>query len=147
MPKAPPSFSLPTEAKRPLRAMLRKGIHPARQLSRARVLLKLDEGLGPTQIAREVGVCTATVSNLRHKANTSGWGAALAEEPRGGRPQEISGTSRAQITALACSAAPTGHGRWTLRLLADKAVEFGFVERVSHEAVRGILKKTRSSRT
>jgi hypothetical protein len=55
--------------------------------------------------------------------------------------------ARAQITALACSDPPAGHARWSLRLLADRAVELNFVASVSHEGVRGVLKKTRSSRT
>ncbi len=50
--------------------------------------------------------------------------------------------ARAKITALACSQAPEGHARWTLRLLADKAVELGFVEAISHNTVKGVLKKT-----
>lgn len=71
----------------------------------------------------------------------------LEDAPRSGRPVEIDGASRAKITALACSAPPKGHARWTLRLLADKVIELGYCERVSHTAVRQILKKTNSSPT
>jgi len=146
MAKAPQPFSLPDEAKRSLNTLLKKGIHPARKLNRARILLKLDQGLGPTQVAREVGVCQNTVYNVRKRANEHGWQVALDEQPRSGRPQEISGKARAQITALACADPPTGHAQWALRLLADRAVELGYVEAISHETVREILKKTRSSR-
>ncbi|MGH7927758.1 MAG: helix-turn-helix domain-containing protein [Candidatus Binatia bacterium] len=126
--------------------MLRSGIHSARKLRRARILLRLHEGIGPAQIAREVGVHVNTVYNVRKKASTT-WPAALEEGHRSGRPPEIPAEARAQITALACSDAPKGHDRWTLRLLADKAVEFGFVEEISHQSVKRILKKTSSSRT
>ncbi len=146
MAKAPQPFSLPEAAKRSLNALLNKGIHPARKLNRARILLKLDQGLGPTQVAREVGVCQNTVYNVRRRANEHGWQRALDEQPRSGRPAEISGKARVQITALACSDPPTGHAQWALRLLADRAVELGYIDSISHETVREILKKTSSSR-
>jgi len=147
MAKAPKPFSLPEKATRSLNRMLKKGIHPARTLTRARILLRLGEGSRPLHIARELGVAENTVYNVRTKAEAKGWQAAIKEAPRSGRPQEISPEARAQITALACSKPPTGRGQWSLRLLADKAVELGFVDEISHEAVRALLKKTRSSRT
>ena len=66
----------------------------------------------------------------------------MREKPRAGRPVAIDGTQRAKLTALACSTAPTGHARWTLRLLADKAVELGFVEHISHNAGKEVWKTT-----
>lgn len=147
MARPPQAFSLPEEAKQTLKKILRKGVHSTRQLTRARILLKLDEGLGPTQIARETGVHFNTVLNVRTRANERGWRGAVEEQAGGGRPPEISGEARAQITALACSEAPPGRQRWTLRLLADKAVELGFVDSISYETIREILKKTSSSRT
>ena len=54
----------------------------------------------------------------------------------------MDGAQRAAVTALACTPAPVGHGRWTLRLLADKAIELTLVETISHETVRQVLKKT-----
>ena len=147
MPKAPKPFSLPEEAKRSLNRMRKKGIHPARKLTRARILLRLDQGRRPRHIAQELGVAEGTVYNVRTKAEAQGWQAALEEAARSGRPQEIPAEARAQITVLACSKPPTGRGQWSLRLLADKAVELGFVDAISHQAVREILKKTSSSRT
>ena len=90
---------------------------------------------------------TGTVYNVRNKANKQGWQEALEEQPRQGRPPEISGEARAEITALACADPPEGYARWSFRLLADRAVEFGFVASISHEAVREILKKTSSNPT
>jgi putative transposase len=147
MAKTPQPFSLPDEAIRSLKQTLSKGVHSTRLLTRARILLKLDEGLGPSQIAQEVGVHPNTVINVRKRANERGWENAIEDHPRGGRPPEVPGDARAAITALACSEPPTGHSQWSLRLLADKAVELGFTDEISHETVRRILKKTRSSRT
>jgi len=72
---------------------------------------------------------------------------ALYDRPRSGRPVKIDGEQRAKITALACSTPPEGHAEWSLRLLADKVVELGFSEQISHTHVGTILKKTYSSRT
>ena len=140
-------FSLPEEARRSLKSLLHKGIHSARVLNRARILLKLDEGLGPGQTAQEVGVCDSTVYNVRGTANREGWEVAIAEPKRSGRPARMSAASKAKITALACSKPPAGHAKWSLRLLADKAVELEYVDSISHEGVRKILKKTGLSLT
>ena len=65
----------------------------------------------------------------------------LHDLPRSGRPVEIDGEQRAKITALACSDPPEGYARWSIRLLADKAVELEYCEHISHTTVRKILKK------
>jgi putative transposase len=88
-----------------------------------------------------------TIFNIKRRFLSQGLDAALYDRPRSGKPPKINGTARARITALACSKAPAGHARWTLRLLADKAVEFGFCESISHETVKEVLKKTGSSHT
>lgn len=141
MAKAPQAFSLPEEGRRSLNHMLKKGTHAARELTRARILLKLDQGLGPAQVAREVGTCQATVYNVRDKANQHGYKLAVREPRKGGRPNQFSGKTRAEITALACSKAPKGHAQWSLRLLSDRAVELEFTDAISHETIRRILKK------
>jgi transposase len=92
-------------------------------------------------------VTPQTVFNVKRRFLTGGLQAALYDQPRSGRPVEISGTQRAKITALACSKPPKGRARWTLRLLADKVVELGYCESLSHTQARKILKKTTSSRT
>ncbi len=147
MSKAPQAFSLPKAAIRSLKELLHKGVHASRVLNRARILLKLDEGLGPRQVSQEVGVGEATVYTIRNKATRQGWEVAIAEPRRSGRGARIAGDVKAKITALACSDPPKGHARWTLRLLADRAVELEYIDSISHEGVREILKKTSSSRT
>ena len=144
--KAQP-LNLSDDDLRSLKTLLRRGSTPARTQTRARVLDRLHRGQHPDAIAETLQITTATVYNFKQRYLAQGLDAALYDKPRSGRPVEISGAQRAKITALACSAAPTGHPRWTLRLLADKAVELGFVESISHNAVKEILKKTTSSRT
>lgn len=136
------TFALSDTARRRLTAMLHKGVHAARTLNRARILLKLDQGLKPNQVAEEVGVCRATVYNIRNKALQHGWERSLEEGTRTGRPLEITADERARVTALACSTPPEGRARWTLRLLADRAVELSLVEHISYTSVDKILKKT-----
>jgi len=123
-----------------------------RQLNRVKVLLLADEnnekgGKTDKEIAAKLDIGHATVCRIRRRYIEEGWKPAIAEKARSGRPPEISGEVRAQITALACTDAPEGFGRWTLRLLADKVVELDFVENISHNTIGEILKKTRSSPT
>ena len=71
----------------------------------------------------------------------------LDDKARSGRPAGISGEERAKITSLACSDPPQGYARWSLRLLADRVVELGLVDHVSHNHVGKILKKMNCSLT
>lgn len=73
--------------------------------------------------------------------------ACLQDKARSGRPLQLMGVQLAQITALACSTPPTGYAGWSLRLLADKAVELAYVPHLSHTKAGTILKKTTSSLT
>lgn len=115
--------------------------------TRVRILDLLDRRMPSAEIAATLSCALGTVYNVRRRYEQEGFDAALSEKPRSGRPVEIDGTQRAKLTALACSTAPRGHARWTLRLLADKAVELGLVEHISHNAVKEILKKTAFART
>lgn len=144
--KAQP-IQLPDDELRSLKTLLQRGTTAARTQTRARVLDLLHRGQHPDAIAETLQISTATVYNVKGRYQRDGFAAALYDQPRTGRPVEITGAQRAKITALACSQAPAGHTRWTLRLLADKAVELELVEHISHNAVKEILKKTSSSRT
>ena len=129
-----------------LKTILRRSAAPARTQTRARVLDLLHRGHHPDQVAETLQVSGTTVFNIKRRYLSKGIDAALYDRPRSGKPLQIDGTARAKITALACSKAPSGHARWTLRLLADKAVELGFCESISHETVKEVLKKTASNR-
>lgn len=107
----------------------------------------LDKQTTPPEIAKILGCAVTTVYNVKRRFLSEGLLSALNEQPRSGKPTRISGEARARLTALACSDAPSGHARWTLRLLADKAVELGFCDSLSHNHVGQILKKTNFDRT
>jgi transposase len=133
---------LSTDELRSLKTTLRRGTAPARVQARARVLDLLHRGQPPAAIAVTLGLSTQTVFNVKRRYLREGFEAALQDKPRSGKPPRVSGEARAKITALACSQAPEGHARWTLRLLADRAVTLGFVDSISHNAVKQLLKKT-----
>ena len=132
---------------RSIHTLIRRGSTAARTQTRAPVLDLLHRQQHPAAIAETLHVSVATVFNIKRRYLTEGLDAALRDKPRSGKPPTIDGVARAKITALACSSAPDGHARWTLRLLADTAVELGFCDSISHTSVKEILKKTSSSRT
>lgn len=123
-----------------LENLLRKGTLPARQFKRATGLLELDRGKQTTTVAETLGVSRSVVSTWAKRYRQEGL-QMLQDKPRPGRPIEIDGPQRAKVTALACSDPPEGHGRWTLRLLADKAVELNYCDHLSHTQASQILKK------
>ena len=129
-----------------LMTVVSKGQSSARVFRRATALLELHRGKTLSTVAETLRVSRQTISQWRDNYQASGL-RALDDAPRSGRPIEIDGNSRAHVTALACSTPPAGHARWTLRLLADKAVELGYCEHLSHTEARSILKKTNFNRT
>jgi transposase len=140
------------EERAQLEGLLSKGKAAARTLMHARILLKADEGvarprLSDDQIADAVEVNRSTVERVRMRCVEEGIEAALRPRPsRQLHPRKLDGVQEAHLVALACSPAPKGRNRWSLRLLADKLVELEVVDGVSYETVRQTLKKTNSSR-
>ena len=130
--------------------LISAGSASARMLNRARILLKADVGehsegepLLDREIAPMLETSTATVQRVRERFCRQGLDAALERSaPDRLYERTFDGRAEASLIALACSEAPEGHDRWSLRLLAEKAVEMGIVESVSHETVRKTLKKT-----
>jgi transposase len=124
----------------------RRGKSSARKVKRALILCQADEGLNDQQVAEALLVGAATVSRVRQRFVEEGLESALNERPRPGQRRKLDGKQEAHLVAVACSQAPAGHVRWTLRLLADKVVELQFADSISPETVRQVLKKTNSSR-
>jgi len=141
------SFTLPAADQAALQDFTRTGRRSVRAARRAQALLALAAGMGQQAAGQAVGLSRQAVSQLRRRYEEGGWQAALSEAPRSGGPRRFDGPQRAALTALACTQAPVGHSRWTLRLLADKAVELALVETISHEMVSQVLKKTSCSPT
>ena len=130
-----------------LETLIRKGKSSARVIRRAHTLLLAARGVGDLQIADTLHVTVLTVRNTRKTFAQEGLEATLYDAPRPGRPVKFDGANRAAITALACTRAPEGHARWSMRLIADRAVELQLVDGIAPSTVFYILKKTSSSRT
>ena len=134
-----------------LSQLIARGSAPARVLTHARILLKADESEGGpawqnAQIAEAFEISELTVTRVRKRFEAGGLDAALhrkVQEKR--KPRALDGAQEAHLIALACSAAPQGRERWTLRLLAEKMVELGHVDELSHETVRQTLKRGSSN--
>jgi transposase len=124
-----------------LETLIRKGQQTAKAYRRAIGLLELDRGQTYTAVSETLQVSIPTLSKWAALYREKGL-KVLEDETRTGRPIQIDGEQRAKITALACSEPPEGYARWSLRLLADKVVELGYCEHISHTEVADILKKT-----
>ena len=98
--------------------MLRSGVHRARVLRRAQVLLKADEGLSNEEISEHTGVSERTIRELRRRYACEGLERALHDAPRSGKPPKFTARQQKQVIALACTDPPEGRARWTLTLLA-----------------------------
>lgn len=117
----------------------------ARTFTRARILLKADEGWSDQQICAAFDVSRNTSIRVRQVYLEGGVEAVLHDKRQQRYRQALTGGQAAHLIALACTPAPEGHDHWTLRLLGGKAVELGFVESISPETIRQLLKKTNSS--
>ena len=132
-----------------LTRLMSSGKGPARMFTRARILLKADIGEdGPgwcdEKISEAFDVTVQTVERIRKQLVEEGLEAVLRRRKyiQKVSRKKVDGDVEAHLIALSCSKAPEGYSRWSLRLLADKLVELGYVESISHEAVRRTLKKT-----
>jgi transposase len=132
-----------------LRRRVAVGNAPARDLLHARILLKADAGpYGPAwtdaAISTAVEVSTSTIERVRTRFVEQGLEAAIRRRPpRREYRRKLDGEQEAHLVAVACTPPPVGRRRWTLRLLADKLVELRYIDGVSHETVRQVLKKNR----
>jgi len=132
---------LKSDEREALLGLTSKGQLSTRKMKRAQFLLKADEGWKDREIVEAFNTSRATVERIRKRFVEGGLDKALNEDPRPGQRAKLDGKAQAHLIALACSEAPNGRDHWSLRLLADKLVELGVVESLSHEAVRQVLKK------
>lgn len=139
---------LSVEERRQLQLMVDAGHGSKEARQRARVLLKADESkLGPAwtdvRTAEFAEVSLSTVHRVRQRFVEEDFETAVFRRPATDRQyRKLDGEGEAKLIATACSQAPEGRSRWTLRLLAGKLVALGVVESISHECVRRTLKKT-----
>ena len=130
-----------------LKKLVNKGSAKAREIKRANILLLSDKKKPPREVHEFLGVSKRTIQMVKERYLNGGLDRALYDRPRSGAPVKFNGKIKAKLTALACTKAPKGYERWSLRLLSNKAVELGFVEGISRNQLNLILKKTMSSRT
>lgn len=136
-------IKLKKSEKTALNKIIKKGNINAREYTRARVLLLSSEGEPPLFVAKALSITKKTIQNIKERFLEGGLERALYDLPRSGQPTKFNGKHRANITALACTDAPEGYAKWSLTLLADKAVELGIVDEISRAQVGRILKKTK----
>lgn len=129
-----------------LRVITRSGTNKARVITRARALLLADEGNSHSLVAETCEITEVTMSRLARRFSEGRLPKALYDAPRPGAVSKFSTDDEARITAIACSEAPDGRSRWTLRLLAAKVVELEFTDKVALGTIQAVLKKMRSSR-
>src|SRR5215207_9246961 len=138
-----------------LEGLLARGTADVRKIKHAQILLKADESEGgpswpdariDARIAEALDAGITTVERVRQRLVEEGLASALSPYRGGKRIYEhkLDGAQEAHLIALACSAAPNGRARWTLRLLARRMVELAYVDTLSHETVRETLKKERA---
>jgi len=132
---------LSDEERQQLLALTRKGIYPTRRITRARILLLADAERPNKSIATYLHCSYTTVTHICQRYCIKVLEAAISERPRSGAPRKLDGRFEARVTAVACSTPPEGRARWTLQLLADRLVELGFIESISHTQVGRILEK------
>ena len=146
MVRAKYAVRLAPEQREELQHLIRVGKSSARVTARARILLKSDDGWAAPQVAEALDVAVGTVYRIKQRFAREGLERALRDRRQANRHRKLDDRGEAHLVALACSPAPEGHERWTLRLLAGKVVELGLASSMSHEGVRKRLKKTPSSR-
>ena len=144
---------LTAEERNRLDALIQKGNAAARQLLKARILLKADastagEAWSDSRIAAALDTSIDTISRTRQQLVEEGLDAALTRKhsPNSARRRIFDGAAEAKLIALACSPPPKGRKRWTLTLLETAVVELNIVARASDNTIGRTLKKTRSSR-
>ena len=130
-----------------LKKLTTTGKHAAYKINHARILLladvnQPDGGWSDQAISKALNISTSTIERVRQRFVESGIETSLSyRQGRGRKQRRLDGEQEAHLLAIACSEAPQGRERWTLRMLADKMVELNYVDGISHETVRQALKK------
>ena len=141
MPRLAKKIILSVTEEAELTAIVKKGIHKSRKSTRARTLLLLAAGKSRVVIESELGISTGQYWRTKQRYMAGGLDQALAERSRSGQPPKVTAALEARLTSLACSEAPEGAARWTLSLLTDRVVELQYVDTLSRESTRQVLKK------
>lgn len=138
-------LSLSETERAEIQKFVRQGKANARTLTRAWALLKLADGWDEAKIAETFAISPATVKNVARRFVQGGLDLVLHDQVQQRRRQALTGQQAAHVIAITCSPAPDGHDHWTVRLLASKAVELGFVSSISPNTIHQLLKKMNSN--
>jgi transposase len=147
-------ITLQDEEREQLQAILSKGKHASQKVINAQILLNCDEAgdkrgterCSGREIARVLRISERKIDRVKQRFVQEGLEVALNGAPSSRNyERKVDGDVEAHLVALSCSEPPAGRSRWTLHLLAQKAVELNYVPSLSHEAVRQTLKKTNLS--
>lgn len=125
-----------------LETFIASGVAPARKLTRARILLKVDAGLTKTAVSQLLDVTNSTVTHVCRAFQSHRLAAIERKSPERQYTHCIDGEAEAHLIALACSEPPVGRAQWSLRLWQTEMLKRKYVATVSHESVRTTLKKT-----
>ena len=140
--------TLTREEREQLNDIVSKGNHSAQLYRTAYILLNCDEGKYSKKIINEevagvLQISMRMIDRVKQRFVEEGFEACLARKPMSRtKEKKADGEVEAHLIALSCSKAPRGFTKWSLRLLAEKMVELKYVESISHETVRRVLKKT-----
>lgn len=137
----PIPISLSEKDRASLQTFIHAGKANARTFARAYALLKATDGWTDAQICDAFGISRNTAIKVRRMYLDGGLEAVLHDKKQQRQRQALTGEQAAHLIAIACTPVPDGHDHWTLRLLAGKAVELGFVASISPETIRQMLKK------
>jgi len=135
------TIQLSREKQAQLHAIIRRGTHNARVVTRARILLLSFKGKGKDAIASQLGVGRSTVQRTRDHYRDGGLDRALHDAPRSGQPPKLDEKAEAHLVALACSDAPEGRNHWTLELLQERMIQDGKAASISTVALWKRLQK------
>ena len=136
---------LSPEDRQKLQQFRSAGVHHAREVNRAHILLALDQRIAEATIQTLLGVGRTAIWRTRSAYCEKGLEYALHDAPRSGAPCDYQTDQEAKVVALACSQPPSGAKRWTIRLLTQAARQEPEMPRISRESVRRFLKKTSAS--
>lgn len=146
------TVTLTKDEREALGALTSKGKHKSQKILNALILLGCDEGeyqvklLTNEVMAQALNISTRKIDRVKKRFVEDGLEVALNGR-KGNRTyaKKVDGDFEAHLIALSCSEPPEGFARWSLRLLADKVVELEYIDSISHETIRNVLKKTRLS--
>jgi putative transposase len=134
-------LELTDKEKAKLQSIVKKGTHKSRKIIRAHALLKMDAGFSKSEIMLSLGIDSNHYHRIKSRYFLGGLENSLEEKPRTGQPSKITERLEAQITSISCSDAPEGRSSWTLSLINERLVELNYIEDLSNETIRKVLKK------